>query len=397
MSTILTGALGTEDVNSSKQVRDVTPNLTYKYQELGPLTALMMRMKKGATAFNPKVEWHRNDLLPRWDSISAVSGASGATITVTPANVSYFKVGDVVEIPQLNPTSVQTNVGVVTTKTTTLVITAVGFQSNGATTAATFPTVSVGMKLHILNDSSEEYSQKPAMKVRQVENEWNYVTFLRAPYVIGNIQDDQKNYTGPERTQRKKETHDDIRIQYEENLLHGERYYRAGTNGRQYFARGFRRYIQQGDGDNIFDWSSGTFSEAQWDAYLTKGPCKSGIGGPVRFGYFSEDLYLRILEIGKAKERITGRTQILGQWFDVYSINGINLYMRIHHLLVEDYQGSGFIIDPTQARIRPYGTQGVFQFHPDIQENDRAGVADEWRILGSLEVSSVFPHGYIHK
>lgn len=398
MPTILTGTLTSDAVLEGKQVRDVTKGLSQKYVDLNPLTAILMKMPKGRTLTNYKAEWTRKDLLPRWDTISSVSGASGATITVTPANVSYFKVGDVVQIPQLNPAATETDIGVVTTKTTTIVVTAVGWQSNLAVTAATFPTVSAGMNLQIIIDASEEYSQKPAMKVTKDEQEWNYIHFARAPYNIGNIEADVKQYTGPERKERRSETHRNIRVNLDEMTVHGERYYRDGTNGRQYFMRGFRRFIEQGAGSNILDWSSG-LNEADFDEYLQKGPCQSGIGSKVRFGFFSDDLVLKILEIGKAKQRIVeGGTTVLGMHFNTYiSPNGTRLHFRDHHAMVEDWQGAGLIIDPTRARIRPYGTQGVLQLHTEIQENDRAGISDEWRIIMSLEIDRIEPFGWIYK
>jgi hypothetical protein len=393
--TVLTGTLGHEDVNSSKQVRDVSKRLHYKYMDLGPLTALLMKMPQGRKAINPKVEWLRNDKLPRWDGIASVAGASGATITVTPDNVSYFKVGDIVEVADLSYTSVQTNIGVVTTKTTSIVITAVGWQSNLAASAATFPTVSAGMRLHIISDASEEYSQSPAMKVNQVENEWNNIGFKRAPFVVGNIQGDQENYSGPERKQRKKETHDDIRIQFEEDLFHGERYYRDGTNGRQFFMRGFKRFLRQAGGVNVWQYN-GTFTEAQLDEALLKGPCRASIGSKRRFWFMGDDLYLKVLAIGKAKERIIGQKEILGQNFMIYlAPGGIKIYMTVHHLMTDVYSGSGLMIDPKRARIRPYGKQGVFRYLESIQENDRAGMKDEWQIIASLEVDRVDPHMWV--
>ena len=398
MPDILTGVLTSDAVLAGKQVRNVTKGLSMKYVDLNPLTALLLKMPKGRTLTNYLAEWTRKDLLPRWDTISAVSGASGATITVTPANVSYFKVGDLVQIPQLNPGATETDIGVVTTKATTIVVTAVGWQSNLKVTAATFPTVTAGMSLQILIDASEEYSQKPAMKVTKDEQEWNYIHFARAPYNIGNIEADVKQYTGPERKERRAETHRNIRVHLDEMTIHGERYYRDGTNGRQYFMRGFRRFIEQGAGSNILDWSSG-LNEADFDEYLQKGPCQSGIGSKVRFGFFSDDLTLKILEIGKAKQRIVdGGVTVLGMHFNTYvAPNGTRLHFRDHHAMVEDWQGAGLIIDPTRARIRPYGTQGVLQLHTEIQEPDRAGFSDEWRIIMSLEIDRIEPFGWIYK
>ena len=399
-ATVLTGTLGVEDVNSAKQVRDVSKRLHYKYMNLGPITALLMKMPKGETAKAPKVEWLRSDKLPRWDAVvtgaAATTGSNTAEIVVT--NISYFKLGDTVEIADLSYSTTQTNVGVITTHTTatsTIALTPVGWQSNLAATACTFPAIAAGMRIHILTDSSEEYSQSPAMKVLQVENEWNNIGFKRAPFIVGNIQMDQENYSGPERKQRKKETHDDIRIQFEEDLFHGERYHRDGSNGRQFFMRGFKRFLRQGGGVNVWQYG-GNFNEASLDEALLKGPCQAAIGSQTRFWFMGNDLFLKVLAIGKAKERIIGQQTILGQNFTIYlAPGGIKIYMTVHHLMTDVYSGAGLLIDPTRARIRPYGTQGVFRYLEGIQENDRAGVKDEWQIIGSLEIDRIDPHMWV--
>ena len=69
--------------------------------------------------------------------------------------------------------------------------------------------------------------------------------------------------------------------------------------------------------------------------------------------------------------------------------------MYKHDLFVEAYAGSGLIVDPTAVKQRPYGTQGSFRHLTNIQENDRAGVADEWQIIQSVEVSRFEPHAWI--
>ena len=397
--TVLTGTLGVEDVLAGKQVRDVTKGLYHKYQNINPLTAVMAKMPKGKATVNPKKEFTRKDLLPRWDTVASVATGSGATLTLNFTSGTYFKVGDVVEFPQLATAATTTNIGVISAYTSpTATIKAIGYQSNGAVTAATFAaTVAAGMEVHILHDASEEYSQRPAMKVTKTEQDWNFINFPRAPFIIGNIEKDILQYTGDERTERREETHRDIRIQMEENLFHGERFYIDGTNGRQFFGRGFKKFIKQGAGTNILNWASG-LTEAEWDEFLLKGPCQAAIGGPVRFGFFSNDLYLKILEIGKAKERIVKDVNILGMSFDTYKApGGIKIHMSVHHLLTNSYEGAGLIIDPTRARLVPYRNNPILAYHTELQENDRAGVSDEWRGLFTLEVDRVEPHAWIEK
>jgi hypothetical protein len=399
MPTIVQGTLGVNDVNTGKQVRDVTKGLYHKYQNINPLTAVMAKMPKGKATVNPKKEYTRKDLLPRWDTVS-VGAAAGSTLSLTVSNGLYFKAGDVVEFPQVSPSATQTSVGRLTAVNTTtgvIAVSPVGWQSNLATTVATFPAVSAGMYIHILHDASEEYSQRPTMKVTKVEQEWNYITFPRAPFIIGNIEKDILQYTGDERAERREETHRDIRIQMEQALFHGERYYVDGTDGRQFFCRGFKNYIKQGAGVNILNWASG-LTEAEWDEFLLKGPCQASIGGPSRFGFFSNDLYLKILEIGKAKQRIVSTPNILGMSFDTYlAPGGIKIHMMVHHLLTNAYEGAGLIIDPTRARLVPYRRNPVLAYHTELQENDRAGVSDEWRGLFTLEVDRIEPHAWISK
>ena len=101
---------------------------------------------------------------------------------------------------------------------------------NDGSTSTYFVATAINDMIHVISDASEEYSQKPAMKVTQDAQVSNYIQFLRAPYIIGNIQMDAKNYTGPERAERREETYKDIRIQAEELTIHGRRYYIDGTN-----------------------------------------------------------------------------------------------------------------------------------------------------------------------
>jgi len=402
MTTVLQGTLGVEDVLAGKEVRDVTPGLQHLYKDLSPILNIMTRIPKGPTATNEKIEWTQKDLIPRWDTLTT-SVATGSTATVIPtgdgtSKTAYFKTGDVVMVPNGTMSATVTNIGVVTTVTanTSIVITPIGWQSNLAATAKTFTATTAGDKIHVIADASEEYSQKPTPKVTKDAQEWNYIQFQRVPYIIGNINMDKKKYTGPERNERRDETHKDIRIQGEELTVWGDRYYRAGTNGRQFFMRGFHEYIRAGAGTNILtNWSAG-LTESQLDEYLVNGPGNTGIGSKNKFWFMSNDLFLKVHELGKTAGRIREpATEKFGLMFVKYlAPNGVTYWMYQHHLFTEDHAGYGLIIDPMAARIRPYGTQGVLRLLTEIQENDRAGIADEWQLIMSLEVSRIEPHGY---
>lgn len=405
MPTVLTGALGVEDALAGKAVRDVTPGIQHLYKDISPLFRVFNALPKGPTAFNEKVEWTRKDLVPKWDTLTTAVGESasaGATVDLVPTGdgtsaTAYFKIGDVVEVPGVAESSGYSNIGRVTVVTTNTSITVdpIGWVSDSiAGTEKKFVATAISDEIHVISDASEEYSQKPAMKVTKDEQEWNYIQFLRAPYIIGNIIMDEKKYTGPERAERREETYKDIRIQAENLLIHGKRYYVAGTNGRQFFMQGIKRYIVDGAGDNLLtNWSAG-LTEPQWDEFLVKGP--GMYGSTTKLLFASNDLFLKINELAKTKERIQGQIEKFGLTFTKYlAPDNVTYLMYRHHGFTNAYAGAGLIVDPMYARIRPYGTQGTMRLLTNIQENDRAGVADEWQIIFSLEVDRIEPHAWI--
>ena len=407
-STVLTGTLGVEDVLSSKQIIDMTPGLQKLYKEIDPMFRIFNALPKGRTAKNPKINWHRKDEFPRWSYLTTTVGAgasAGATVTLIPSltsggsvDTTPFKVGDVVQVPNATMSAANTNVGVVTTVNAgvSIVVDPIGYASNGSSTDKTFSATTSGDQIEILHDASEEYSQSPTAKVVKDTAEWNYVTFLRAPYIIGNIEMDVAQYTGPERMERREETMREIRKGAESALLWGDRYVKAGTNGQQYFMRGLWEFVRQGAGSNILsNWTAG-LTESQLDEYLVNGPCKAGYGGSTRLLFCSSSLYLKLTELMKAKTGNLPEKNVFGLTFEQYKApGGKSVLIREHHLLSNDHEGKGVVIDPTEANIRPYGTQGTIRLLENIQENDRAGIKDEWQVIFSLEVSRSEPHGII--
>ncbi|MBU1173761.1 MAG: hypothetical protein KKD44_29675, partial [Proteobacteria bacterium] len=227
----ITGTIGVEDVLAGKQIRDVDKGL---YMILGdnhlaPMVAITgktMAIKKRAVAKNPKFEWTRKDLFPRWTA-AATAASAGTTLSfnVTADEGSFIKIGDEIEFPEMVISATTTRVFYVTSITTdTVGLSPVGFQTDGST-ALTCPAVTVGMRMHILSDASDEYSTMPAVKVVKDTQEYNYVQFLRKPYILGNIELEISQYTGPERTERRAETFREIKMEWEKVLIWGERGY----------------------------------------------------------------------------------------------------------------------------------------------------------------------------
>lgn len=408
-ATVLTGTLGADDVQSAKQIIDMTPGLQRLYKNIDPLFRIYNALSRGRTATNPKFNWLLKDEFPRWWYLTtsvAESASAGATVVLKPAATAGgsvvtkgFSVGDVVQYPNGTMNDSYTNIGVVSAISagTSITVDPIGYASNGTSSDKKFPATTSGDKIVLLHMAAEEYSQSPTAKVVQDTTEWNYVNFLRVPYIIGNIEKDVSQYSGPERTERREETMRLIRIEAESNLIFGERYKidtGAGSYGTQYFGRGFWEYIRNGAGTNILhNWTAG-FTESDLDEYLVQGPCKAGYGSDTRLWFMSTELYLKMTELMKKKVGNLPEKNMFGLTFEQYKApGGKSVLIREHHLFSDDHEGKGLIVDPSYAEIRPYGSQGTIRLLTDIQENDRAGIKDEWQVIFGLQVSRQEPHG----
>jgi hypothetical protein len=409
-STAIQGVLGVDDVQAAKQVIDMSPSLQKLYKNDTPLFRIFNMLPKGPTATNYKINWLTKDEYPLWNYLttSVAAGSAGATVTLIPATTSggsadttRFKVGDVVQVPDVVVTDSVTNLGVITQVNSgvSIVVDPIGYDSNGDSTDKAFGATTANSEIYTLHDASEEYSQSPTAKVVKDGTEWNYINFQRVPYIIGNIEKDMKQYSGPERTERSDETMKLARRGAENALIWGDRYKiatGAGGNGAQFFMRGFWEYIRVGAGSNILsNWTAG-LSEKDWDEYLTQGPCKLGYGGNTRFLFCSTELYLKLHSLMKDKTGNLPEASAFGMTFEKYKApGGKTILIKEHALFSNAHEGKGLIVDPTMARIRPYGTQGTLRLLRDIQENDRAGIKDEWQSIFSLQLNRMEPHGII--
>ncbi len=389
-STVITGSLGEGDVLTGKQMRDVSPLLHQLYDQnaLHPMTAITSYTMTGKTAKHYKVEWTKKDLFPHWD-IVVTGAAAGATSGPTITNADYFKAGDSVECPQADDSTANyTNkfyVFSITGSTPTL-------HPVGGTTCAA---IGAGMKLHILSDSSEELSTKPSQRLVKDEQDYNYIHFMRLPYSIGNIEDEIAQFTGSEDVEREEETFKEIKMYWERQSIFGAKGRKTGPGGKNaYFAEGLKTKIEDAAGDNVLDWSSG-LTEKQFDEYLMEGPCK--YGSQIKYMGASAELFLKIHEWAKAKQQTGNDLTMLGIALTEYRApNGKRIRMFDHHMFEEDYEGMGLLFDLAYWDFRPYGTQGSFQLHEDIQAPDLAGFTNEWRIIATNVFNRTEPHGYIH-
>ena len=398
-ATQITGTVGVDDKLAGKEIRDVDEGLYELVDEnnLHPFIAVAAYLKSGRTAKNYKVEWTTKDIFPHWDVVATgfAAGAANTDCTVVVTNADYFKVGDVIEFPEATVAALKTNQAVVTVKsTTTLTI-------HPVDVAATLgcAVVAAGERVHNLSDASEEYGTMPSIKLVKDVQSYNYVHFMRVPYAVGVFQQGTSQYTGDELAEREDETFKEIKMQFERQAIFGQRGKHTVTAGVKFFMNGIVTTINDAAGDNILDWSAG-LTEKQFDSWFVEGPGK--FGSATRDWYVSGELLIHIHDWAKSKERIlaaggTGPNK-LGLHITKYMApNGKILNIQQHHMFEESYSSAGLIVDQSNVDMRGFSENGNFQHHTNIQANDVAGQANEWRLISTIVVKRTENHGWMHK
>lgn len=382
----ITSFIGAASTVTGKEIRDVTMGFYDIFPEnrYYPFLALSSKLRAIKACKNPKKEWGKKRLFPEWDRVvtGAVAGTS-ASIVITTAG--KFKVHDTIKFPDATVASGQTNVGIVTAKTTvTLTVSPVGETNLCA--------VSNGEWCQNLSDASGDTSTMPGIKLVKDEMDYNYIQFLRVPAGVGVIKNETAQYTGiSEMVERDNEIFRFIKSQAENVLIWGERDVRTATTGGnttyndyQYFQRGLWTWVEKADGDNIAT-NTLTMTESQFDEFMLTGPAFGGSDD--RWMFASGEWLNHLTGWGKSKERITQRVKIMGLNFTQYQLpNGKMLHITTHNKLVNSYAGAFFMVDPMAMDFVPFSSMGAFQFHANIQDNDLAGVANEYRILFTNQV-----------
>jgi len=385
---LISGDIGEADVLAGKQVRDVTKGfyMVYEKNQYRPILALQQAAAQAAQlkmrATNIKKEWTLKDFFPRWDTVSAITSGNGTgTIVLTPTTVALYRVGSTVMF--FGGSGGDTVYGVVTAVSTTITVESI--------TGDNFPTLAVGNPIYRYSDSMTELSTLPTPKNVKDSQEYNYVQFMRAPVTIGVFEMGTEQYTGDEEQERRDEQELEIHMNFERNMLWGERGKKTLSSKTAGFMRGTGRYTEVLGGDNILDWDGVNLTETQFRDWLME---STKYGSMTKMFPCSATLFRKISSFSETKERIiagntaagnSGRT--LGMHFVNYmGPNGKLLKMFHHHLMEEQHEGFGQIIDIPFLDVMPFGKHQLFEYHEGVHDPDLAGVSNEFWSLGTLQV-----------
>lgn len=99
MTTMITGATGSQNIRSDQKVIDMADKIYLLEPQAAPLYVLVSRLNK-RVAINTTFSWLEDVLNPSWTTlaVSAISGTSGVNTVMTASN-AYFNPWDLVKIP----------------------------------------------------------------------------------------------------------------------------------------------------------------------------------------------------------------------------------------------------------------------------------------------------------
>ncbi len=392
--TVLSGVIDVDDANTSEHARNVTEGLHYYWNESQEASLLAWSSNRGVLpeATNVKHEWFEASDMPLWDVV-ATGAAAGATPQPVITNANYFQVDDIVEFPDVTPASAtQSNQAIITAKsTTTLTLAPIGV---GLTTVAAIP---AGTRIFNYASTSAELSTSPGTKSVEHVNSYNYPIFLRINYGLGIFEKGSKHYTGDQLKTRREQARRRIKKAFNRTAIFGKRdTFTDATSGRpQYMAGGAREFIDANASENVLDWSAG-LTERDLDEYLIEGPLRAG--SPHRTWHCSSELFNEIHQLWKGKEQTNGpNTTEFGVNITRYLAPGGKTVDLINDENFTDaYEGFGMLIDHEAFKLVPFSEEGLFQYHPNMHDQDVAGVIHEFRIIGTFQVSRAEFLGYQH-
>lgn len=391
---VISGVIDVDDVNSSQQARNVTLGLNYYWNESQEASLIAFSSKRGIlpAATNVKHEWHESSDFPLWDT-TTTTVATGATPVIIVSNANFHQVDDILEFTDVTPSGTVSNQAIITAKSgTSMTLAPIG---TGMLTVVATPS---GTRIYNFTSTSAELSTTPGTKSVQHVNGFNYPIFLRVNYGLGVFEIGTKHYTGPDPLMtRRKEARRRIKKAFNRSVIFGKRdTFTDSTSSRpQFMVGGAREFIDSNASENVLDWSSG-LTERDLDEYLIEGPLRAGSGH--RTWHASSELFNEVHQLWKGKEQTNGpNTTTFGVNITRYLAPGGKIVDLINdENFTDGYEGFGLMVDHESFKLVPFAEEGLFQWHPNMQAQDVAGVIHEFRIIGTVQVSRAEHLGYQH-
>ncbi|MCP4899742.1 MAG: DUF5309 domain-containing protein [bacterium] len=169
-----------QEINETRNVRDVGPKILYYDPDAAPLITMMNALKRRRAVKSTHCEWYEKDRLARWAVNQDYTAANAGSVTVNVADGTKFVAGDCFIVPPIKGTyAIGEMIRVVSVSTNALTVSRNVGGSGLQVIVASQP-------LRIIGPMFEEYSSFPSQKRAIPTRKETYLQIVRTPTQFSN-------------------------------------------------------------------------------------------------------------------------------------------------------------------------------------------------------------------
>lgn len=339
--TVIRGPESTENVPSSRAVRDVGREIHHLDPSANPFT-LMLALERDMVATNVKFEWFEKDLAADLDQVNNAAGYSAAATAIVVDNATYFHPFDIVKNLR---TAEQFRVTAVTTATQTLTI----VRGTGSTAAAAMVD---NDDLLIIGTANPEGASVGEERSWAETNPFDYTEIFRDPFGTTGSEAAMENYTGDDRTRLRREWAIEHKLRLERAFLFGERNKDATDTGKPIrYTGGFLYWATE----NITD-AGGTLTEPEMETFC-ENVFKHTSGSGTRSLMCASGVISVIDMLAVGRLHLVPKDNVYGMTVKQWATSHGDLMIVKHRLLKTGAGGSGYggyalAVEPKALRFR---------------------------------------------
>lgn len=384
--TVIRAAESTENIPSTRRVRDVDAQVAYLDPSETPFTLLISKSGTKAVV-NSKFEWIEKDLPEKWIHLNEALDTTETVITVDTPGGDYASVGDLILVAE---TGEVVRVATVDSATQLTVVRAVnGDKINGSSAAD-------DGDLLIIGNAYAEGTTSPDEKSHVETMPYNFTQISKKPFGVTGTEDASENYTGKDRVRLRKEKGIEHALDLERTALFGKRNIdTASTNNPRRYTGGFFDFCDTES--NVKD-AGGTLTEAELEDWLEDVFTHTGSGNS-RLLLAAPKVISVFDQLGLARLQTVPTTETYGIAVKQYLTSHGTLNIVKHRLLVNGEGGFGYgntaiAVDISKLTRAPLQGRDT-KLQPDIGANDLDGFKDQYLSEVGWKIKNPKVHGIL--
>ena len=380
MPTVLSGLVDDQDIEQTQRKPDISSTIAMLDPEVSQFTTMLMKVAS-KPAFNQKVQWFEDQLLPRLSAVSGSQTSGDTSLEVTASTGQYFRAGDLIR-------NARTGEAVLVSSVTSDTLTVA--RGQGRVTAAS---MNDGDQLLIVANAAAQGATLGTRKQTKKVNNYNYTQIVRNPFGFTNTLIASQLFAGnePANEAQKKAIEHKRSIEY--ILFWGARGDAESDTATAGQAGGLFEYVQT----NVKD-VAGTLSKTLLDTYL-RDLLQHGTQNKV---LFASPVTAQALSgfLRDAWSPTTTDTRLWGAKVNAFISGAYGSQIPVivkrdwndFSTSSSQYGGWSFLVDMDNVALRPLRNT---QFLQNRQANDADEKTHEYLWEGSFEVKQELTHGLI--